>query len=86
MEKDNSKFKALLDEHHIWPTLYTFKFVVLSEHVKDLTNLLDDKRVVLKSSSRGKYFSVTLEATMNSSQEVINIYEKVGKLEGVISL
>jgi putative lipoic acid-binding regulatory protein len=86
MEQDRLKFKALLDEHHIWPTTYTFKFVILAEQVKELKDLLNDDRVVLKSSSRGKYFSVTLEAVMSSSLEVISIYEKVGTMDGVISL
>lgn len=86
MEKDYSRFKAILEEHHIWPAEYMFKFVVLANQVDELTNLLNDDRVVLKPSRKGKYISVTLETMMNSSQEVISIYEKVGTLEGIIKL
>jgi hypothetical protein len=86
MEKDNSRFKALLDEHHIWPTNYIFKFVVLAGQVDELTNLLDDERVVLRPSRQGKYICATLQTLMKSSQEVINVYEKVGSIDGIISL
>ncbi len=86
MEQNNLKFKALLDEHHIWPTPYVFKFVVLANQVDELTNLLNEKSIFLTPSRKGKYISVTLEKTMNSSQEVVNIYEKVWAIEGIISL
>jgi putative lipoic acid-binding regulatory protein len=86
MEKDHSKFQAILDEHHIWPTEYIFKFVVLAGQVDELANILDDERIVLKPSSKGKYIRVTLQTIMNSSNEVIKVYEKVGQMEGVIAL
>lgn len=80
------KFKALLDEHHIWPTKYMFKFIVESEKVNQVIDILDSEEVSVKHSRKGKYASVSMYTQMASSDEVMSVYEKIYQVEGVISL
>jgi hypothetical protein len=86
MGTETERFKALLDEHHLWPTEYLFKFVVLAEQVQELKDILLNEELSFRSSKNGKYISVTLEKIMNSSSEVMTIYEKVWEVKGIISL
>ena len=39
-----------------------------------------------KKSRNGKYTSVTLTSVMKNSSEILYIYEKASKIDGVISL
>lgn len=81
-----SKFKELLDQEHQWPARYTFKFVVPTEHVEALLEFLEKDLVTTRKSKTDKYTSVTYEATMLSSDQVLNLYEEVKHIPGLISL
>ncbi len=86
MSTEIERFKALLDEHHIWPTEYLFKFVILAEQIEELKYILLEEDLSIKPSKNGKYVSVSLEKVFNSSHEVILIYEKAWTIKGIISL
>jgi len=79
-------FKEKLDQQHTFPGVYIFKFIVPSEKVADVENLLPVGKLSLKSSSNNKYTSLTLEKIVESSEEVIGVYMAVKSVEGVISL
>lgn len=83
---DFTKFKALLDEQVEWPDHYTFKFVVKSHKKDDLVSLIDDHEIQEKISSGGKYTSITSKKIFASSDEVVAVYHKVSKIEGIVSL
>jgi putative lipoic acid-binding regulatory protein len=40
----------------------------------------------LKASSGGKYVSTTIKSMMDSSEQIMEIYEKASKIEGIVSL
>lgn len=80
------EFRAILDQEHQWPGWYLFKFIVPRGKEDQVTALLPDAQTSIKASSKGKYRSVTAKMMMLSSQEVVDIYEKVGQIEGVIAL
>ena len=73
-----------------FPLMYTFKFIVKAdtnaqEEVKELfthgsTKFSD------KTSSGGKYTSITVETFVNNAEEVIDYYKKVSKIKSVIML
>jgi putative lipoic acid-binding regulatory protein len=86
MEKNWVKLKVLLDETYEWPAAYSYKFIVAAEKVDEIKKLFQDYEFTQRASSKGKYVSVTLTKTMNSSDEVIEGYQKVGSVKGVISL
>jgi len=79
-------FKEKLDQHHAWPSLYIFKFIVPQgkEHeVKKLFPLHDTKE---KASKNGNYVSVTVQMMMPSSTSVVDVYLKAAEIEGLIAL
>lgn len=86
-KKDKEDFKELLDNEYSWPASYTFKFIVAAAKESDVRNLFDAKaEIALKPSSGGKYTSVTISAKMDSSDEIVKIYEQAAQIEGIISL
>ncbi|TIH12177.1 DUF493 domain-containing protein [Marinifilum sp. JC120] len=86
MEKSIEQFKATLDEHHTWPCDYTFKFIVPSKSLDELKSMIDGFPYTERDSKTGKYTSVTVCIHANSSDVILNIYEKAATIEGLISL
>jgi len=82
----HSDFKQKLDQEHQWPTIYMFKFVVPSKKVEEFIKVFGKETLQSKKSKGGKYLSFTLKKMMNSSQEVVEIYLKARKIEGIIAL
>jgi uncharacterized protein len=76
----------LLDNEYDWPAKYIFKFVVLASQINQLKQLVGDEGISMKMSSKGKYISLTIKRVMNSSLEVVEFYEKVYVIEGIITL
>lgn len=86
-ETDKDKFRELLDAEYTWPARYIFKFVVVTGQIKQVESLFGRQaKISFKESSGGKYTSVTINAEMASSDEIIEIYEQATAIEGIISL
>ena len=83
---DFESFKEKLENEYEWPSLYTFKFIVPRGQQKAVTCLFPKVEVSTKESSGGKYISVTASLMANSSESIIEIYQKAGDIEGIISL
>lgn len=83
---DFTKFKALLDEQVEWPEHYTFKFVVKTELKSELLDLISEHEIEEKVSKNGTYTSITSRTLMTSSDEVVAVYRRVSKIEGIMSL
>lgn len=81
-----TKFKALLDEQNSWPEHYTFKFLVKAELKFETMSLLIDHTIKEKQSSKGRFVSISSTKLMNCSDEVVAVYQKLSKIEGIISL
>ncbi len=86
MDSQIASFKEKLDQEHTFPGKYRFKFIVPSEKVEEVERLLPIGKLSLRKSSNNKYTSLTLEKTVLSSDEVIEVYITVKSVEGVISL
>ncbi|MCW5910161.1 MAG: DUF493 domain-containing protein [Cyclobacteriaceae bacterium] len=80
------KFKEQLDQHHAWPSVYTFKFIVPAGKVSALKELFRQHTPQEKASKNGNYTSFTYQMMMPSSQAVIDIYIAASKIEGLIAL
>ena len=76
----------ILDQEHNWPTWYLFKFIVPRGKEDQVIALFPDNKTSVKTSSKGNYRSVTSKVMMSSAQEVLEIYEKAGHIEGVLAL
>ncbi|MEN8248415.1 MAG: DUF493 family protein [Bacteroidota bacterium] len=85
---DIDKFKELLDQEHNWPSKYTFKFIVKSDQEDQVEALFKKSNVNIrkKPSSGRKYTSITIQAVMASSDDVVAIYNNAASIEGIISL
>ena len=84
--KGSESFKKSLEEEYKFPASYNFKFIVATESKNKVISLLPDAERLEKKSSNGKYTSVTLTSVMKNSSEILYIYEKASKIDGVISL
>jgi len=81
-----NNFRVKLDEHHSWPTVYIFKFIVPKGKEEELKNLFPLHTSTDKVSTQGNYISVTFQMMMPSSDAVIEVYKRVSSIEGLISL
>ena len=88
MEDDYKIFDGLkgqLNEYE-WPSLYMFKFIVPLHTVEKVLELLKDAEPVSKPSKNGNYIALTFKIMMQSPQDIIEVYVKAAKIEGVIAL
>jgi uncharacterized protein len=80
------RFRIQLDQHHAWPSLYIFKFIVPRGKEEALKALFPMHTPSEKVSKNGNYTSITLQMMMPSSNAVIEIYQAASKIEGIIAL
>ena len=93
-EKEVAEFyerlKVELDNSNTWPAEYLFKFIVpaVEDNAKKVENAFDSMGAVIKTtkSKTGKYISVSVDVTMKNSQEIIEKYQELSTIEGIVSL
>lgn len=89
-ESDFDRIKRALDQHHDWPAVYMFKFIVPSENKKIalVEALFNSKTAEIRStqSAKGNYTSITVKEVMTSAENVLKCYEKAAEIEGLIAL
>lgn len=86
MAADWGPLREKLDQHYSWPAVYIFKFIVPNDKVDDLKKLFPNHESTQKISKNGNYVSVTLQMMMPGSDAVIEVYQSVSVIEGVITL
>jgi putative lipoic acid-binding regulatory protein len=79
-------FQEKLDQHHSWPSVYTFKFIVPKEKANDLRELFPNHTSTEKISAKGNFTSITFQMMMSSGEAVIEVYKTASKIEGIIAL
>lgn len=80
-------FREKLDQHHTWPSVYFFKFIVPTGKEKEVKELFPAGHPATeKLSKQGNYTSVSVQIMMPSSDAVIEIYEKASQIEGIVAL
>lgn len=85
-EFNTASFKEKLEASGQFPMLYMFKFIVPNGKEGEVAALFPKNQMDLKASSGGKYVSTTIKSMMDSADQIIEIYEKASKIEGLISL
>ena len=63
-----------------------FKFIVPVLAEQEVLNLFEDAEVSRKPSKTNKYVSVTATVHIIASEEVLAVYDKAYKIEGIIAL
>ena len=85
----------LLEKTHAFPGLYLFKIIGKAEEsflartvalVREELALEADPPYQMRESVGGRHLSVSLEPSVQSAQQVLAIYRRLGQLEGVVML
>ena len=85
----NDLRKKLEESIESFPYVYMFKFIVKADNkAMALVEVLfeDDAEIIQKQSTKGNYISITVKQVVMSVDEIIDIYEKASKIEGVMTL
>lgn len=89
-EEFYERLKKQLEEDTTWPSPYLFKFIVpaVNEKIAEIRSIFDklNAEIITRDSSKGKYTSVSIRATLDSPEQVVEKYIEVSNVEGVISL
>jgi hypothetical protein len=82
-----SALKTKLDEVHVWPCVYIFKFIVKKEQTPEIEALFkSDTPFERRDSKGGKYVGMTAQVLMDTSTDVIHVYREALKINGCIAL
>jgi uncharacterized protein len=93
-EKESQEFydrlQVELDNSNSWPAEYLFKFIVPSteSNIQFVENAFNCMGAVIKTtkSKTGKYTSISVDVTVENSQEIIFKYKEVSVIKGIVSL
>ena len=90
MERDQFKnLRYRLMETEEWPLKYMFKFIAPnhSGKVDQVKALLPGHgEIYFKHTPNFKHVAITCVAVMNNADQIIDVTEKVNKIEGIIIL
>ena len=96
-EKDQEKerLRELLESQHVFPGGYTFKVIYRSadgmsericEAICESTGIeISVDNLAVRESSSANFLSMTLDLEVQSAQQVLDVYEVLGKMENIVS-
>lgn len=79
-------FREKLNKHYAWPSLYIFKFIVPKGREAELKSHFPAHEISERTSANGNYTSFTIQMMCPSGDFVIEVYQKVSNIEGLIAL
>lgn len=89
-EEFYTSLKKNLEENHNFPEDFLFKFIFPNDNDKltELYQVFDETQYTIstRESKNGKYISASITAFVLDSNQVINLYKAVSKIEGMIML
>jgi putative lipoic acid-binding regulatory protein len=93
-ERETAEFyerlKVELDNSNTWPAEYLFKFIVPTsdENIKKVEEAFDCMGAVIKTtkSKTGRFTSISIDLEVKDSQEIIDKYQEVATIKGIVSL
>ncbi|PWA06378.1 DUF493 family protein [Flavobacterium laiguense] len=93
-ERETAEFyerlKVELDNSNSWPAEYLFKFIVPTsdENIKKVEEAFNCMGAVIKTtkSRTGKFTSISIDLEVKDSQEIIDKYQEVSTIKGIVSL
>ncbi|WP_310381927.1 DUF493 family protein [Flavobacterium sp.] len=93
-EKETAEFyerlKTELDRSNTWPAEYLFKFIVpsINDNVLKVEDAFNCMGAVIKTtkSKTGKFTSISVDVTMKDAQEIIDKYQELATIKGIVSL
>ena len=91
-DRDNfyEKLKVQLDDTTTFPSDYLYKFIVAvaGDKVAQVQEIFHDKgaSITIKKSKTGKYTSISISVRMKNPENIIQKYQELSSIEGIISL
>jgi putative lipoic acid-binding regulatory protein len=88
-QEESDRFRQKLSETMSFPSVYMYKFIIESgnRNIALVENLFDeDTEILTKESKAGKYISITAKQVVMNVDEIIAIYQKAAKIEGIMFL
>ncbi|MDX9752082.1 MAG: DUF493 family protein [Flavobacteriales bacterium] len=83
------RLRARLNEVHDWPSVYMYKMVLEPDEDKIAALLAifpPEAEVLRRYSGSGRFVSITLKQMVMSAEEVLDRYDRVHRLGGVMML
>jgi hypothetical protein len=84
------RLKVELNNSNSWPAEYLFKFIVptIDDNVEKVENTFNCMGAVIKTtkSKTAKFTSISVDVTMKSAEEIIEKYQDVSTIKGIVSL
>jgi hypothetical protein len=84
------RLKVELNNSNSWPAEYLFKFIVptVNDNVEKVENAFNCMGAVIKTtkSKTAKFTSISVDVTMKSAEEIIEKYQEVSTIKGIVSL
>jgi len=84
------RLKVELNNSNSWPAEYLFKFIVptFDDNVEKVENTFNCMGAVIKTtkSKTAKFTSISVDVTMKSAEEIIEKYQEVSTIKGIVSL
>ncbi len=78
------KFRELLDQTYQWPDYYEFKFIVKTLDKDNVISNLEGFSLTETPSKKGTYIAISARKLMKSSQEVLDVYQVIGTIKGIM--
>jgi uncharacterized protein len=69
-----------------WPAIFPFKFIVPIDKLDELLYHFQLQDTTIRLSRNGNYASLSVTSFLLNPDKVIEVYEQVADIEGIISL
>lgn len=87
MDDKLKKVHSLLEDEYSFPCEYGFKFIVpVTSQEKLLKVLGEGYQITKKPSKKGNYISFSAKKVFNNANEIIEVYQSVEVVPGVMAL
>ena len=83
---DKPNFKDMLDQSYQWPDYYEFKFIIKTEDKQSVIDKLQGCTITETLSKEGNYTSINARKLIKFTDEIIEVYQSMSDIKGVISL
>ena len=84
------RLRVELDNSNTWPAEYLFKFIVptTSQNILEVENAFNNIGAIIKTtaSKTKKFTSISIDVTMNSGKDIIEKYQQLSNIKGIVSL
>ena len=84
------RLRVELNNSNTWPAEYLFKFIVpsIGQNVLEVENTFNNIGAIIKTttSKTAKFTSISIDVSMNSAEAIIEKYQQLSNIKGIVSL